>query len=105
MFKGGYLNGGDSHGFGLAFDVAWAGATDGDYLVITAEHGGERIQEVTVVLDGKSRPFKTYSLTLAADATNIPFFDLWFYIFYFPAAGNQSGQVTVGNFRRMVVKS
>ena len=105
MFKGGYKNSEDSHGFGLAFDVTWAGAADGDYLVFTAESGEERIQEVTVVLDGKSRPFKTYALTLAADASNVPFFDLWFYIFYFPAAGNQTGQVTVGNFRRVVVRS
>ncbi len=105
MFQGGYMNGAKSGGYGLAFDLTWDGATDGDYLVITGESGEERIQEVTVVLDGKSHPFRTYSLTLAADASNVPYFDLWFFIFYFPAAGNQAGQVTVGNFRRVVVSS
>ncbi|HXU32797.1 MAG TPA: hypothetical protein VN851_19680 [Thermoanaerobaculia bacterium] len=103
MFQGGYMNDIESHGYGLAFDVTWDGAQDGDYLVITGESGEERIQEVVVVLDGKTRFRGTYPLTLAADASNVPFFDLWFFIFYFPAPGNQAGQVTVGNFRRMVV--
>ena len=102
MFKGGYKNSVLSDGYGLAFDVAWTGAADGDYLVFTAESGVERRQEVTLVLDGKSRPFKTYTLTLAANVSSA-FSDLAFYIFYFPAAGNQTGKVTVGNFRRVVV--
>ncbi len=103
MFKGGYKNSVLSDGYGLAFDVAWTGATDGDYLVFTAESGEERRQEVVLVLDGKSGPFKTYTLTLAANASSAFSGTSAFYIFYFPAAGNQAGQVTVGNFRRVVV--
>ncbi|MEP7012697.1 MAG: hypothetical protein ABJC13_20430 [Acidobacteriota bacterium] len=102
MFQGGYGNGAFSDGFGLAFDVAWTGAQDGDYLVFTAESGEERVQEVVLVLDGKTGFRGTYPLTLAADASS-SVLDLAFYIFYFPARGNTSGQVRLSNFRRVVV--
>jgi hypothetical protein len=103
-FVGGYENRVTSYGYGLAFDLVWTGATDGDYLVFTAESGGRR-QEVVLVLDGRTGFAGTYPLTLAADVSSIPFSDLWFYIFYFPTHGNTSGQVTVRNFRRVKITS
>lgn len=102
-FEGGYLNCADSSGFGLAFDVEWSAPQDGDYLVVTAQSSENRAQEVLLVMDGKSAPGGKLPAAIGSDLSSILGFDLDFFVFYFPAAGNTAGTVTLSNFRTVTV--
>ncbi len=102
-FEGGYKNSIESSGYGVAFDVEWSAPQDGDYLVVTAQSSENRVQEVLLVMDGKSAPAGKLPAAIGSDLSNVPFFDLDFYVFYFPAAGNSRGTVRLSNFRTVTV--
>ncbi len=104
VFRGGYDNSIFSDGYGLAFDVTWSGAMAGDYLVATVdapEEGQVDVQEVILILDGRSKPNGTYPVAFNADISS-EFFDVDFAIYLIPASGSQV-EVTVANFRRVLV--
>lgn len=104
IFRGGYSNPPFSDGYGLGFDVTWTGATAGDYLVVTVdspEEGEFGVQEVILVMDGRSQPDGTYPV--AFNATISSFIeDIGFAIYLVPASGS-GVEVTTANFRRVLI--
>lgn len=104
IFRGGYSNSLFSDGFGLAFDVTLTGAMAGDYLVATVDSPEEGIagfQEVIMVIDGRSNPAGTYPVAFNADISS-EFDDVSFAIYFVPASGSNA-EVTIANFRRVLV--
>ena len=73
---------------------------DGDYLVVTAPSPEEGAQEVLFVMDGKTAPPGTVPVSLNADRSG----DDRFHVYYFPAASNTQGTVTLANFRTVKVE-
>ncbi len=104
FFSGGYPNPFYSDGYGLAFDVTWTGASDGDYLVATVDspdQGVGGIQEVILVMDGRSAPDGTYPVAFNADISGTAE-DVGFAFYLVPASGSKV-EITVANFRRVIV--
>lgn len=104
IFRGGYFNPVTSTGYGLAFDVTWTGATVGDYLVVTVdspEEGELGVQEVILVMDGRSQPDGTYPVAFNADISSV-IEDVGFAIFLVPASGS-GVEVTTADFRRVLI--
>lgn len=101
IFSGTYPNLFYEDGYGIAFDVYWTAPQPGDYLVVTAESPEEHEQEVLLVMDGVSAPRGPNPVAINIDVSGtVPF-----QIYYLAAAGNQSGQVIVSNFRLVCVSS
>lgn len=107
-FEGGYYNPVDSDSYAVAFQMDWENAVDGDYVVVTVdspEKGEFGEQEVILVLDGKSinGTLTDTPLSFCADISGT-FFQVKFNVYYIPAADNTAGQVTLREFRLIVVE-
>lgn len=108
-FEGGYYNSAFGDGYGVAFQIDWKNPQDGDYVVVTVEspeRGQFGEQEVILVLDGRSLDgdLMDFPMSWCADISG-SFDTVKFFVYYVPAAGNTQGQVTLREFRTIVVTS
>jgi len=104
IFGGSYDNSPDGDGYGIAFDLLWTAPGIGDYLVVTMESPEERVQETLLVIDGQSRPQGKTSVAINCDASSL-LWSLDLYIYFLAASGHNLSQVTLSNFRLVVVGS
>ena len=104
VFQGSYTNSIHSDNYGIAFDLLWITPVPGDYFVITMESPDLGEQEVLFVLDGQSFAGGQTSVAINCD-TSSWVSSLSIYIYFLAAKGNLIGQVSLRNFRFVVVGS
>lgn len=103
IFRGSYYNPKLGGGYGIALDIQWIAAQQGNYLVVTLESPELGEQEVLLVMDGQSAPVGTTSVAINSEVSSV--FSLDIYIYFLAVQPVLREQVVVSNFRLIEVTS